>query len=874
MLRSDMPQTFYLKDYKTPPYTADDVHLLFDIRDDETVITSRVTYTKNNSEDAPLVLNGEHLTLVSVTKNGETLRKDDDFTVDDKVLTLPCPAEESFELEIVTRMNPAENTRLDGLYKSGGTYCTQCEAHGFRCITYFQDRPDVMTHYTVRIEADRSSCPVLLSNGNLVEHGKLDGGRHFTVWHDPHAKPCYLFALVAGDLVHIEDHFTTMSGRDVKLRIYVRDGDQDQCHFAMKALKDSMRWDEEKYGREYDLDLFNIVAVSDFNMGAMENKSLNIFNTALVLAQPYTATDRDFERVEAVIAHEYFHNWTGNRITCRDWFQLSLKEGLTVFRDQTFTGDLNSHAVKRIEDVDMLRRMQFTEDAGPMAHPIRPDNYIEINNFYTVTVYEKGAEVIRMQHTLLGEDTYRKATDLYFKRHDGQAVTCEDFVKCMEDASGLDLSQFFLWYTQAGTPEIDAKTSYDADSKTFYLTLSQTIPDTPGQTDKKPMHIPVKFGLIGQNGEDLIAETVLELREPTQTFAFENIGQKPVPSILRGFSAPVKLTTDLTDEELRFLMVHDTDGFNKRESGQIYALRRLNTAIDAHENGESFDVPSDYLDSYGDILEQAFDKQCDKALLTLALTLPSITVIGQNRTDINPQAIDAVRTAFITAIVDRYGDTMRRIYEDNRSAPEFDSSFAARSRRSLQNLMLSMLCRGGYDDAIALAKAQYDDCNNMTDRIAALSVLADTDTDERKDALADYYDRFKDHQLAMDKWFNVQASASRDTLIDDVNALLAHPDFTYKTPNRVRSVFAAFGILNPAAFHREDGSGYEFLTDAIIKLNATNPQIAARLLTPLRDWKRYSPDRREKMKASLERIAATPDLSDNVYEVVTKSLKG
>jgi len=872
-MRTDMPQTFYLKDYQNPPFTVDQIHLDFDIFDGKTIVTATTAYKKNHDGDLPLILNGEHLDLISVKIDGALLTKDQDYQLDDKILTLPCPAQDSFRLEIVTEINPEKNTRLDGLYQSGGTYCTQCEAQGFRCITYFQDRPDVMTYFTVRITADEKTCPVLLSNGNLTHTGKAADGRHYTVWEDPIAKPCYLFALVAGDLVHIADTFKTMSGKNVDLRICVREGDQDQCHFAMKALKDSMKWDEEKYGREYDLDLFNIVAVSDFNMGAMENKSLNIFNTALVLAQPETATDRDFERVEAVIAHEYFHNWTGNRITCRDWFQLSLKEGLTVFRDQCFSGDMNSHAVQRIDDVDLLRRMQFPEDSGPLAHPVRPDNYIEINNFYTVTVYEKGSEVIRMQHTLLGDETFRKATDLYFERHDEQAVTCEDFVKCMEDASGEDLSQFFLWYTQAGTPALNAVTNYDAGTKTFSITLRQSLADTPGQTNKKPMHIPVRFGLIGPDGQDLIDETILHLKQAEQTFTFDNIDEKPVPSILRGFSAPVKLSTDLSNDDLRFLMVNDTDGFNRWESGQIYALRVLNEAIDASEKDQDFDLPQDFIDSYGSLLAQAFDTDCDKALLTRALSLPDITVIGQHRSNVNPQAIDNVRREIITELVEKHGDALRKIYQDNRSAGAFINSFEARSKRALQNFVLGLLGTAKHENAVSWAKTQYDAANNMTDRLAALSALCQTDSSERSEALAHYYDTFKTHQLAMDKWFNVQASAGRDQIMDDLALLITHDDFTYTTPNRVRSVFSAFGMLNPAKFHDESGAGYDFLTDAIIKLNGINPQIASRLVTPLRDWKRYSPDRQEKMRACLERIAETPNLSDNVFEIVSKSLK-
>ncbi len=631
-MRTETPKTIYLKDYQPPRYLARHVDLTFRIFDGRTAVVSRVEYAKNHKGTEPLVLNGEHISLKAVRLNGQDTTN---YTHDDKTLTLPCPGE-AFTLEIETEIVPEKNTRLEGLYMSGGNYCTQCEAEGFRTITYFQDRPDVLATFTTRVEADVKTCPVLLSNGNLVEEGKLDGGRHFTVWNDPFPKPCYLFALVAGDLVHIQDHFVTKNSRKVDLRIYVRAGDEGQCAHAMQSLIHSMKWDEDVYGREYELDRFNIVAVSDFNMGAMENTSLNIFNTALVLAHPETATDLDFERVESVIAHEYFHNWTGNRVTCRDWFQLSLKEGLTVFRDQEFSADLNSRSVARIDDVQNLRRMQFTEDAGPLAHPIRPDNYIEINNFYTMTVYEKGAEVIRMQHTLLGPETYRKATDLYFDRFDGQAVTCEDFVQCMEDASGQPLrsGSFFNWYKQAGTPEVSAKGVYDAAKRTYTLELTQTLPPTPGQLKKEPMVIPVAVGLVGPNGDDMIVKPpsgdskgtthILQLTQPKQTFVFENVSSRPVPSILRNFSAPVKLTTDLTDDDFRFLMVHDSDGFNRWEAGQAYAMRCINAMLDNAETGQSFTVPAGLLDSLSSLLDQAVRDDEDIALIARALTLPGL----------------------------------------------------------------------------------------------------------------------------------------------------------------------------------------------------------------------------------------------------------
>lgn len=861
MLRTDTPRTIYLKDYTPPAYKVENVHLTFILNEGVTVVKARTVFIKTAAGRSDLVLNGERLKLVSVKIDG----KDTAYTADEKFLTIPCPGEK-FTLETEVEICPEENTALEGLYMSGGNYCTQCEAEGFRKITYFMDRPDVMAVFTTRIEADREKFPVLLSNGNLLEEGDAEGGRHYAVWNDPFPKPCYLFALVAGNLVDIRDSFTTMSGRIVDLRIYVRKGDETQCGHAMESLKKSMEWDEEVYGREYQLDRFNIVAVSDFNMGAMENTSLNIFNTALVLAKPETATDRDFERVEGVIAHEYFHNWTGNRVTCRDWFQLSLKEGLTVFRDQEFTADMNSRGVKRIDDVNMLRRTQFPEDAGPMAHPIRPDNYIEISNFYTVTVYEKGAEVIRMQHTLLGPDAYRKATDLYFDRYDGMAVTCDDFVQCMEDASGLDLSQFKLWYSQAGTPEVSAEGQYNEAERRYTLTLKQHVPPTPGQPHKQPMHIPVKLGLVGSNGNDM-HEELLHLTKAEQVFTFENLPSRPVPSILRGFSAPVRLTTNLSDDDYRFLMVHDSDGFNRWESGQILALRLLNKMIDGGT------VDPAFLKSFGDLLQQGLDSKTDLALLARSLSLPDIAIIAQQRSVVDPDAIYKARKDLMLAIAGRFAETLQKLYDKNAAPGTYSNDPVSTGRRALKNTILSYLLADPTLDTIALCKQQYDSANNMTDRIAALALLAETTATEREDALSDFHDRFNDYPLVIDKWFSIQAAAVRPTAVDDVIALSTHGDFTLLNPNRVRSLYSAFAMNNPVMFHSKDGRGYDFLREAIIVLNEKNPQIASRLLTPLREWRRYTPDRQEKMQKALENIAAQPNLSPDVFEVVSKSLK-
>lgn len=861
------PKTVYLKDYQSPCYLVDSVSLTFRIFEEKTVVLSRIQFRKGHDGNQPLILNGERLFLKSVSIDGKPVS---DYQVDDKFLTIAAPGDK-FTLETEVEIDPAANTALEGLYKSGGNWCTQCEAEGFRKITYFPDRPDVMTVFTTRVEGDKAICPVLLSNGNLTEEGDLPDGRHYTVWHDPFPKPCYLFALVAGNLVYIQDHFKTMSGRDVDLRIYVRKGDESQCHYAMESLIKSMEWDEVVYGREYQLDRFNIVAVSDFNMGAMENTSLNIFNTALVLAHPETATDGDFERVEGVIAHEYFHNWTGNRVTCRDWFQLSLKEGLTVFRDQEFSSDMNSRGVKRIDDVVLLRRSQFAEDAGPMAHPIRPDNYIEISNFYTVTVYEKGAEVIRMQHTLLSPETYRKATDLYFDRYDGMAVTCDDFVQCMVDASGQDLSQFKLWYSQAGTPEVSAKGTYDETARTYTLELTQVVPPTPGQSVKKPMHIPVKVGLVGPNGADM-AEELLHLKEEKQSFVFNNIPSRPVPSILRNFSAPVKLKTDLSDDDLRFLMVNDTDGFNRWESGHTLSLRLLGGIIDKLEAGEGGMVDPHYVSSFGDMLNQAFKPGTDKALLARSLALPDMAIIGQQRKVVNTDAIHQSREIVMMILADQFKDMLKKVYYENHDTGLFEGDFAARSRRALKNTALRYLSRADGNPAISLAKSQYDTATNMTDRVAALGVLADTTSKERDSAFADFLDRFHDYMLVVDKWFSIQATSIRSSIHDDVRVLRSHKDFILTNPNRVRSLYGAFAMNNPYSFHDKNGRGYEFLGEAIIQLNTVNPQIAARLLTPLKEWKRYTPDRQEKMKAVLQKIAGQQELSPDVFEIVTKTL--
>jgi len=859
------PKTIYLKDYTPAPYRVAHVNLTFVLLPEKTIVTSSVDYVSNPANTSTdLVLHGQDQSIITVEKDGKPF---DDYIIADDKITI-TNAGEKFTLTIVTEIDPASNTALEGLYQSQGTYCTQCEAEGFRRITYFQDRPDVLSTFTVRIEGDKARCPVMLSNGNLAETGTLADGRHFTVWHDPFPKPCYLFALVAGDLVRTEDTFTTMTGRTVDLHIYVRTGDEQQCGHAMQSLKKSMQWDEEVYGREYQLDLFNIVAVSDFNMGAMENTSLNVFNTKLVLAHQETATDMDFLSVEGVIGHEYFHNWTGNRVTCRDWFQLSLKEGLTVFRDQEFSADLNSRAVQRIDDVDRLRRLQFSEDASPLAHSVQPDSFIEISNFYTTTIYEKGAEIIRMQHTLLGEETYRKATDLYFERYDGHAVTCNDFVQCMADASDRNMAQFFLWYKQAGTPTLTVISHYDATKKNFSLTFTQSQQHTAGQVDKKPLLIPIAVGLLDAKGNETHPTQILEMTEREQTFMFKNVDARPVPSILRSFSAPVKLITDLTDDDLRLLQLHDTDGFNQWEAGQTLALRTIQSVMADNEADISL-----FVDDFGSLVAQGLAEQGDKALLARALTLPEMAVIAQSLAVIDPAAIDQALTTILTKIKSAHKEALVHLYDANGNTGTFSLTPAAMGRRALQNTVLTLLTATNGIGCAARAKAHYDKADNMTDRVAALACLADSTQPEREIVFADFYDRFKDYPLVVDKWFTLQAMANRDSLFDDFAQLRNHPQFNIKNPNRVRSLYSVFAINNPVKFHDPSGTGYTILRNAIIELNTINPQIASRMVTPLREWKRYTPQLQTLMKDTLQSILETPNLSNDVFELVSKCLK-
>ncbi len=827
---------------------------------------------RNPGTDAgPLQLNGEHLELVAVSLDGSRLAEGG-FRYDGRLLTIET-VPDRFTLEVETRIDPGANTALEGLYLSSGNYCTQCEAEGFRRITCFPDRPDVLTRFTTTIVADRAACPVLLSNGNPVDRGELGDGKHFVTWEDPFPKPCYLFALVAGDLVRIEDRFITMSGREIALHIYVQEQNRDRCAHAMESLKKAMRWDEEVFGLEYDLDTYMIVAVDDFNMGAMENKGLNIFNSRYVLARPETATDADYEHIEGVIAHEYFHNWTGNRVTCRDWFQLSLKEGLTVFRDQEFSADMGSRPVKRIQDVNIIRSFQFREDSGPMAHPVRPDSYREINNFYTLTVYNKGAEVIRMLHTLLGREGFRRGMDLYFRRHDGQAVTCDDFVRAMEDANDRDLGRFRRWYSQAGTPELHFRTEYDAENRAFHLYLRQSCPATPGQPEKRPFVIPVRLGLVDSQGRDMV-EDLVELEEKETHCCWHDIPERPYLSLLRDFSAPVRLQGTAEDEDLAFLLAHDNDPFNRWDSGQRLALRFLLDQISAWQRTGRVHLPGLFVEAVAKLL---LDEESDPAFLAQLLHLPTETWIGQQMEPVDPEAIFVVRQTFRHELGRRLrNDFLDRYFS---LASEKRYRFTAREvgRRALRNRCLAYLLArppaGNVEaEMLELGHAQYRDADNMTDTMAALTAVVNADRDLGDRLLADFHERWRNDPLVVDKWLSLQATCSLPGTLERVRNLTGHPSFTMKNPNRVRALIGAFCSTNHAQFHAPDGSGYRFLADHVLELDPMNPQIAARLLTPLTMWKRYDTGRRASMRAELERIAAAETLSADVREIVDKSL--
>lgn len=883
-MRDANPGTIYLKDYEAPTYLINRTELHFDLEEDSTVVSARLYLWRavDQSGDMPLVLHGQSLELLELLVDGEALTAAQYRVTSDSLELLAVP--EQFVLSCKTRLYPQDNTSLEGLYKSQSMFCTQCEAEGFRKITYYLDRPDVMSVFTVTMAADPKRYPVLLSNGNLIESKTLSDGRQQMMWHDPHPKPAYLFALVAGDLQHLEDRFETCGGRDVTLRIFVEAKDLDKCGHAMDSLKNAMRWDEEKFGREYDLDIFNIVAVDDFNMGAMENKSLNIFNTSCVLCAPNITTDQGYQRVEAIVAHEYFHNWTGNRVTCRDWFQLSLKEGFTVFRDAEFSSDMGSRTVKRVEDVGLLRTAQFAEDAGPMAHSVRPESVIEINNFYTVTVYEKGAEVVRMIHTLLGAEAFRNGSDLYFERHDGQAVTCEHFVLAMEDASGIDLSQFRNWYSQAGTPVLNVTGSYDAPAQRFTLDVVQSCPATPGQDEKAPFVIPLAMGLLGDAGNlplqlagaEVDLETsdnthqVLLVDQTAQQFVFENIQERPVPSLLRGFSAPVRLEFDYSREDLCQLMSRDDDGFVRWDSAQSLARQVIEEVQMQQSKGLGVAVEPLLLQACEQLLT---DESLDPAMVAEMLTLPSENYLaelaGEGAAD--AAAIHRARLTVQKAIGQHCSELFLQRYLSLKVGGDYAPVGSQIAARSLRNLCLAYLACADSRN-LKLASEQMAIADNLTDRLAALKVLAFFgQAIDWQEPMQQFYEDWQHETLAVNQWLSVQAAMPDAEALARVSELLLHPAFEMKNPNKVRSLIGVFAGQNSVNFHRADGGGYRFLADKIIELNGINPQIASRLLSPLTKW-RYYAGREEQMCGELRRIAAEPDLSPDVFEVVTKSL--
>ena len=874
------PQTVYLEDYQVPDFLVEAVNLHFDLDASNTRVTNTMQIRRNpEGQTAELLLHGEQQDFVSLVMDGQPLNPDAYQRSETRLLIPNAP--EQFELEVVTEIHPDQNTALEGLYHSGAILCTQCEAEGFRRITYYPDRPDVMAVFTVTIAADKSEWPILLSNGNLEAQGQFEDGRHWVRWHDPHPKPSYLFALVAGDLHCQQDQFTTMSGCDVTLQIYVDHENNDKCDHALTSLKRAMQWDEKTYGREYDLDVFMIVAVNDFNMGAMENKGLNVFNAACVLANTETATDADFHTIESIVAHEYFHNWSGNRVTCRDWFQLSLKEGFTVMRDQSFSADMHSAAVQRIDDVDGLRRGQFAEDAGPMAHPIRPESYIEISNFYTATIYQKGAEVVRMLKTLAGDQGFRKGTDLYFERHDGQAVTTDDFVKAIEDANKLDLTQFRRWYEQAGTPELSVESTYDAASQELSVTLSQHCPPTPGQAEKPPLMIPVAIGLVDKQGEDIPLQLdnetspypehtrVLLLTEPSQTFTFINVPDSPFVSALRSFSAPVKLKQTRDKAELAFMMARDPDSFNRWDAGQQLWLDVIMEMIGDWQLGKQLALPEVITEQVGALLDQA---EQSPALIARMLALPTENYLAAQMTIANVEAIHSVRQFLKKALAQQLKSRFDGIYKSFSDEKPYQFNANDMARRSMKNAALSYLMATSEPMQIQRCLRQMKVADNMTDRLAGLRLIVDHEGPERDHALRAFYEQWQHDRQVVDKWLSVQAVSTLPDTLHRLKGLLKHPAFSMKNPNNVRSVIGQFCRNNPAQFHARDGSGYRFLTEQVLVLDKLNPQVAARQLGAFNSWRRYDEHRRQLMHDALEEIAGQPDLSADVYEIVSKYL--
>ncbi|WP_276641433.1 aminopeptidase N [Siccibacter turicensis] len=868
---TQQPQAKYRHDYRAPDYQISDIDLTFELDAAATRVTAVSQVTRQGAADAPLRLDGEDLTLVSLAVNDAPWQA---YRLEEGALVLEN-LPERFTLRIVTDISPATNTALEGLYQSGDALCTQCEAEGFRHITWYLDRPDVLARFTTKLIADKTKYPYLLANGNRIAQGELDNGRHWVQWEDPFPKPCYLFALVAGDFDVLRDSFVTRSGREVALELYVDRGNLDRASWAMTSLKNSMKWDEDRFGLEYDLDIYMIVAVDFFNMGAMENKGLNIFNSKFVLARAQTATDKDYLDIERVIGHEYFHNWTGNRVTCRDWFQLSLKEGLTVFRDQEFSSDLGSRAVNRINNVRIMRGMQFAEDASPMAHPIRPDMVIEMNNFYTLTVYEKGSEVIRMLHTLLGEENFQKGMQLYFERHDGSAATCDDFVQAMEDASNVDLSHFRRWYSQSGTPVVSVRDDYNPETEQYTLTLSQHTPPTADQTEKLPLHIPFDIELYDNEGKVIPLQKgghpvhhVLNLTQAEQTFVFDNVYFQPVPSLLRNFSAPVKLEYKWSDQQLTFLMRHARNEFSRWDAAQSLLNTYIRLNVARHQQGLPLSLPLHVADAFRAIL---LDETVNPALAAEILTLPSANEMAELFQIIDPVAIAAVREALTRTLANELADECLAVYNANK-LDEYRVDHADIGKRALRNTCLRYLAFGDAQLADKLVSAQYHDADNMTDAMAALSAAVAAQLPCREALLAAYDEQWHQDGLVMDKWFMLQATSPAQDVLTTVRALLNHRSFTFGNPNRVRALIGAFASSNPAAFHAADGSGYQFMVEMLSELNSRNPQVASRLIEPLIRLKRYDEKRQALMRAALEQLKALPNLSGDLYEKISKAL--
>jgi aminopeptidase N len=882
-MRNPPPQAIRLSDYRPADFLIESVDLDIRLHKTKSCVLARLAMRRNpkGRAEAPLALDGDGLVLKAIARDGRPLALADYEATPDR-LTLAATPDAPFVLEIETEVDPSANTQLSGLYRSGSAYCTQCEAEGFRRITYFLDRPDVLSVYTTRIEAEKSEAPILLSNGNPIDSGDIPGtSRHYAVWRDPFPKPCYLFALVGGDLGSIREEFTTASGRKAKLAIYVEHGKEERARYAMDALVRSMRWDEEVFGREYDLDVFNIVAVSDFNMGAMENKGLNIFNDKYVLASPATATDGDYAGIEGVIAHEYFHNWTGNRITCRDWFQLCLKEGLTVFRDHEFSSDQRSRAVERIGNVRGLRMAQFPEDAGPLAHPVRPEVYHEINNFYTSTVYEKGAEVVRMLKTLIGDADFRRGMDIYFERFDGTAATVEDFLSCFAESSGRDLTQFALWYSQAGTPLVTIDSAYDTQAKTLSVTLSQQTPATPGQETKKPFLIPLAFALFGENGEklDLVsgdagarecARGLIELAEPSRTIVFREIGSRPVISALRDFSAPARLEPAPAPADLERLLAHDDDPFNRWQAAQSLALRAIFARVDALKGEEAQQGDAAFFGALKRLVETSAD---DPAFVAEALELPSeIDLAREVGQDVDPDALFAARQSLRAALGRALTPLLLDAYSRLDDGAAYSPDAAGAGRRALRNTALDLIAAGDAETGLGLAQRQFEEAGNMTDRLAALSTLSLLGGEAREAAFARFYDDFAGDALVIDKWFALQARIPEEATTQRLRGLMAHKDFSLANPNRVRSLIGVFSNFNPTRFHALDGSGYALIEEVVLSIDARNPQVAARLLSSLRSWRTLEPRRRQLAEDALRRVLSHPGLSADVMDIATRAL--